>query len=42
MPFSLWDLRFPDQGLNPGPQHQELNPNHWTTREAPTADLLVG
>ena len=36
---SMWDLKFPDQGWNPFPLHE----NHGvltTSREAPTANIF--
>lgn len=35
MPHSLWDPRFPEQGLNLGPQQLRV-PSHWTARGFPS------
>ena len=32
-PCSMWDLKFPDQGLNPHPLYWRQRLTHWTTRE---------
>ena len=33
-PHGLWDLQFPNQGIEPRPpQWEHWSPNHWTARE---------
>lgn len=38
----LWDLKFPNERLNPCPLAMKAqNPNHWTTREFPGLSLPI-